>query len=209
MDVFTVNVALVAPAGMVTLEGTLAVPALPLESRTFAPPAGAGPLNLTVPLEDCVPPMTIVGFKLSDEREKIGGDEDFSKIKTAGFRSLNGTATSFDGEITYAMALPPDPEVAMIPLPFVDDEDREYEALNATLDFGPLGAPISSMPVILPVGLAPSAVNSPEKILTPNVPGVIVEPTYGPFTAVLVNNPAAWGSPNPNKTELSELKRKA
>ena len=63
--VFTGNVALVAPAGTVTLEGTLATKLL-LVSATRAPPAGAGALNVTVPVEDCSPPTTLVGFKLSD-----------------------------------------------------------------------------------------------------------------------------------------------
>ncbi len=71
MDVLTVKDALVAPAGTVTLEGTLAAPLL-LESATIAPPAGAGPLNVTVPVEG-VPPMTLVGFSVSDER--VGGGE--------------------------------------------------------------------------------------------------------------------------------------
>jgi len=52
MDVFTVKVTLVATAGMITLEGTLAAPVLLLESATCAPPAGAGPLSVTVPVED-------------------------------------------------------------------------------------------------------------------------------------------------------------
>ncbi len=33
--------------------------------------------------------------------------------------------------------------------------------------FGPLEAPMSSVPVIVPVGLAPFAENSPEKTVTP------------------------------------------
>jgi len=70
--VLTVNVALVAPAATATLEGTLAAPLL-LESATVAPPAGAAPLNVTVPVEDCVPPITLAGFSVSEERVGGGG----------------------------------------------------------------------------------------------------------------------------------------
>src|SRR5438874_4390450 len=67
-----VKVAVVLAAGTVTLEGTLAA-ALLLDSATCAPPAGAGPLSVTVPVDDCAPPVTLVGFKVSEETEGRGG----------------------------------------------------------------------------------------------------------------------------------------
>ena len=70
--VLIVKFALLLPAGTVTLEETLAAPLL-LESVTCAPPAGAGPLNVTVPVDDCVPPVTLVGFNVSEETVGRGG----------------------------------------------------------------------------------------------------------------------------------------
>ena len=96
-EVLTVNVALVAPAGTVTLEGTLAAPLL-LESATCAPPVGAGPLNVTVPVEE-FPPATLVGFSESEEREEEAGTEDSSKSRIAGLGSFCETATNFVAEI--------------------------------------------------------------------------------------------------------------
>ena len=65
---FTVNVTLVAPAGTVTLGGTEAAEELLLDSATCAPPAGAGAFNVTVPVEFCRPPITVVGFSVSEDR---------------------------------------------------------------------------------------------------------------------------------------------
>jgi hypothetical protein len=64
--VFTVKFALLAPSPTVTLGGTVA-DALLLERETAAPPVGAGPLSVTVPVEDCVPPVTLMGFSVSEE----------------------------------------------------------------------------------------------------------------------------------------------
>ena len=68
--VVTVNVALVAPAGTVTLPGTVAAELL-LDSVTCAPPAGAAPSSVTVPVE-LLPPVTVVGFTASEVRRTLG-----------------------------------------------------------------------------------------------------------------------------------------
>ena len=63
--VVTVKVAVVAFAGTVTLAGTCAAAVLLLDRVTTAPPAGAGPFNVTVPVED-VPPITEEGLRVMD-----------------------------------------------------------------------------------------------------------------------------------------------
>jgi hypothetical protein len=66
LAVLTVNVALLAPAATVTVAGTVAVDVLLLERETTAPPVGAGPLSVTVPVEGD-PPVTLVGLSVSEE----------------------------------------------------------------------------------------------------------------------------------------------
>ena len=56
VEVFTVKLALVWPAGTTTLLGTVATAAL-LERNTPTPPAGAAMLSVTVPME-ALPPVT-------------------------------------------------------------------------------------------------------------------------------------------------------
>ena len=63
----TVKVALVCPAGMVTLAGTVATPGLLLKRETTAPPLGAGALNMTLPV-DGDPPLTLDGLSESEVR---------------------------------------------------------------------------------------------------------------------------------------------
>ena len=63
--------ALVAPAGTVTLEGTVATAMLLLESVTVAPPAGAAALRVTVPVE-VLPAVTLLGLRLTEERVVAG-----------------------------------------------------------------------------------------------------------------------------------------
>jgi hypothetical protein len=60
--VVMVNVAVVAFAATVTLAGTCAAAVLLLDRVTTAPPAGAGPFSVTVPVDE-MPPTTEVGLR--------------------------------------------------------------------------------------------------------------------------------------------------
>ena len=68
--VWMVNRALVAPAGIVILLGTRARLEL-LRNCTTTPPAGAGPLRVTVPVA-VLPPQTEVGLIVSDWSVTLG-----------------------------------------------------------------------------------------------------------------------------------------
>lgn len=59
--VLMLNVAILCPAGMVTLAPGLAALEL-LESVMLRPPVGAGPVSVTVPVLDA-PPTRLVGLK--------------------------------------------------------------------------------------------------------------------------------------------------
>ena len=63
--------ALVLPAATVTEAGTVAE-ALLLDKDTEAPPAGAAPLKVTVPVED-VKLSTVVGLRETEERATVPG----------------------------------------------------------------------------------------------------------------------------------------
>ena len=65
--VVIVKVVLVLPGAMVTLVGTCATDVLLLCSATTAPPAGAAPVKVTVPVE-LAPPTTAVGLLVIEER---------------------------------------------------------------------------------------------------------------------------------------------
>ena len=64
----TVNVAVVAPAGTVSVAGTVA--GLMADSWTTAPPDGAGALSVTVAVDDD-PPGTLVGLSASPVTQKF------------------------------------------------------------------------------------------------------------------------------------------
>ena len=65
-DVVTMNVAELLPGATVTLAGTLATEGLLLDSATTVPPAGAGPLRVTVPVEE-LPALTVEGERVNDD----------------------------------------------------------------------------------------------------------------------------------------------
>jgi hypothetical protein len=64
------KVALVAPAGIVTVEGAVATEGLLLTSDTEIPPLGATPLSFTVPVE-VLPPTTVVGVTDSEYNDGV------------------------------------------------------------------------------------------------------------------------------------------
>lgn len=61
------NVVLLDPAAMVTFAGTFATAALLVCRVMTAPPLGAGPFNVTVPVE-LTPPTTELGFLLIEDK---------------------------------------------------------------------------------------------------------------------------------------------
>lgn len=69
--VVTVNVVLVAPAGTVTLAGTVATAVLLLVRETGVPAEGAAAERVTVAV-DVLPPVTVPGLRLSAETEAAG-----------------------------------------------------------------------------------------------------------------------------------------
>jgi hypothetical protein len=70
--VLMLKVALVTPAGTVTLAGVEATLGALLESVTIAPPLWAALLKVTVPC-DVLPPTRLAGFRLTDDRDSVTG----------------------------------------------------------------------------------------------------------------------------------------
>jgi hypothetical protein len=70
--VVTVKERLLAPAGTVTLAGTVAA-LESSDSETTAPPLGAAALKVTVPVAE-LPPLTLVGLTVTLESATLGAD---------------------------------------------------------------------------------------------------------------------------------------
>jgi hypothetical protein len=75
LPVCTAKVAALAPAGIVTLVGTVATEVLLLRRLTCTPPVGAGPLSVTVPCDE-PPDRTVLGARLSDAKDAVDGGGD-------------------------------------------------------------------------------------------------------------------------------------
>ena len=91
----TVNVALVAPAAIVTVEGTVAADVLLLATETAAPPAGAALVNVTVACE-VAPPTTEEGLKPTLESVAAAGAPAVTV-------SVAERATSYDAVMVAAV----------------------------------------------------------------------------------------------------------
>jgi hypothetical protein len=87
-----VKVALVEPALIVTLAGTVAALVWLLERVTTAPPLGAALLSVTVPCEE-FPPITAVGLSESDE--SVGVVEPVCGVKLRTADQLPATPAEF------------------------------------------------------------------------------------------------------------------
>jgi hypothetical protein len=68
--VVTEKEVVVAPAATVTLAGTWAAAVLPLDSVTVAPPVGAAPLKVMVPVAE-PPPVTLAGLTVTDDKDTV------------------------------------------------------------------------------------------------------------------------------------------
>ena len=78
----TGNVALVAPAGTVTMISSSSCENARESwvTKTWAPPAGAGPLSVTVPVAD-PRPVTLVGLTVTEASTgPVGGGVTFNRV---------------------------------------------------------------------------------------------------------------------------------
>ena len=66
--------ALVDPAAIVTLGGTVATEVLLLDKEKTAPPLGAGPL-IVISAVEALPPLTLVGFNVSENEIEEAWEE--------------------------------------------------------------------------------------------------------------------------------------
>jgi hypothetical protein len=112
--VATVKLADDVPAATVMLAGTVAADVFELASESTAPPAGAGPDSVTVPVE-FEPPVTVEGFRVSDESLGRGGGVTASVAVRATPADVAVIATDVDAA-TAAVATENGADVAPAPI---------------------------------------------------------------------------------------------
>jgi len=93
----------VLPAATVTFAGTVATAVLLLDSVTTAPPDGAGPLNVTVPVDE-LPPVTVVGD--SDSVESDGAPADPGVTVSTAPHDVFSTAHIFTCVVDDTLVVP-------------------------------------------------------------------------------------------------------
>lgn len=111
--VVTMKLALVAPAGAVTLAGTLAE-AESSESVTTAPPLGAALVKVTVPVE-VLPPVTLDGLRTKAESVVAGAALGVISKSACG----PGEVAPTTRELMFKLNCPVTVEVAMVKLALV------------------------------------------------------------------------------------------
>jgi len=162
--VVTGKVALLKPAAIVTvpLSGTAPTRGLLLDRLILAPPTGAGPARVTVPVEG-FPPTMLVGLKLSDARPGV--------------------------TVSVAIALPPAVTVTVVvvvtevvlTLKFALLNPAETRTLGETLAAALLLERLTDIP---PIGAGPFSVTVPVEGLpaTTDVGLNVTDDTVGGFT---------------------------
>ena len=157
--VFTVNVTLLNPAGTVTLDGTLATDVLLLASATSAPPAGAGPLNATVPVEE-LPPVALDGFNVTEVR--TGGSTVIVAVcvtppNAAVITAAVFTATGLVVIVNVALVVPS--RIVTVAGTLTDASLLDKETTAPPVGAGPLNAtvPVDELPPVTCAGLSPNA----------------------------------------------------
>jgi len=113
----TVKVALVDPAGTVTLEGTVAAAVLSLVRLTVKPPDGAAELRVTVPVAGSGP-TTSVGLMVSEESDAEDAVDGEDLTVQPDRRALAAVADpSLTSTLQSAGAVKPDLSILNLPLP--------------------------------------------------------------------------------------------
>lgn len=113
LNVLTINVAVVEPAGMVTLGGTLAKAVLLLESATMAPPDGAAALRVTLPVEESLP-WTLVGLRVSDDKVEPAPGVDVAVGVADGIDVAVGVGTPAGRRVSVAVLVTPAPVTEIV-----------------------------------------------------------------------------------------------